>query len=56
MRRRIVMGASLAAALLVVSALAAGGLESGPQVGKHVGVFDTLHCTGPDAGSKSCLV
>lgn len=55
MRRPIVMGASLAV-LLTGSVLAAGDLESGPQVGQRVGVFNPLHVTGPDAGSKNCLV
>jgi hypothetical protein len=58
MTRRIVAGASMAAALLVGAVLAAEGLESGPQVGQNGRPmpFNPLHTNGPDAGKKVCLV
>jgi hypothetical protein len=49
------LGASLAAALLVGSALAAE-LKSGLQVGETPTPFNPLHATGPDEGKKLCLV
>jgi hypothetical protein len=56
MNRRIALGASLAAALLAGSALAAGGLKSGPQPGDHLTPFSPLNVTGEDAGDKVCQV
>jgi hypothetical protein len=58
MKVRITLGASLAAALLMCSALSAEeGLKSGPQVGsKKINVFNPLHCSGAGAGGRACLV
>jgi hypothetical protein len=56
MSYRIVLGTSMAAALLVSGAIAAESLKSGPQPGKHPTPFNPLHVTGADAGSKSCPV
>jgi hypothetical protein len=56
MNNRLAMGASLAVALLVGSALAEESLKSGPQVGKGVAPFNPLHVTGRGAGGKQCLV
>jgi hypothetical protein len=57
MTHRFALGASLAAALLVGGALVAGDLKSGPQVGSsRITPFNPLHCTGDDAGGRSCLV
>jgi hypothetical protein len=52
------LGSALAAALLVCSATGAGeGLKSGPPVGStKIAVFDPLHCTGPQTGTRACLV
>jgi hypothetical protein len=56
MRDRIAMGASLALALLVGSALAADALKSGPQVGDSLYPFDPYNVTGEFAGEEKCLV
>ncbi len=56
--QRMALGSALAAALLVCSATGAGeGLKSGPPVGStKIAVFDPLHCTGPQTGTRACLV
>ena len=57
MTHRFALGASLAAALLAGGALVAGDFKSGPQVGSsRITPFNPLHCTGDDAGGRSCLV
>jgi hypothetical protein len=57
MKPRISLGASLALALLVGGALAAGGLTSGPQEGsRKIPPFNPLHVNGPNEGEKLCLV
>jgi hypothetical protein len=57
MKSRIAVGASLAVALLVGSAIAAEGLKSGPAVGKRIpGPFNVQNVTGPFAGQSLCLV
>jgi hypothetical protein len=56
MNKRLAMGASLAVALLVGSAIAEETLKSGPQVGKTPMPFNPLHVTGRGAGGKQCLV
>lgn len=58
MKQRIAVGASLAAALLISSVLAAEGLVSGPQLGKNATPkpFNPLHVNGSNAGEKVCLV
>jgi len=56
MRMHLAAGVPLAFALLVGCADAAGDLESGPQTGDHVGIFEPLNVTGPLAGEKRCLV
>ena len=57
MKHRIVVGASLAVALLVSGALADGALKSGPQPGDDVpGPFHVLNCNGSDAGKTNCQV
>lgn len=59
MKRCIVVGASLAAALLAGSVIvAAEGLVSGPQVGANGRPmpFNPLHCNGTNVGKKVCLV
>ena len=51
------VGASLALALIVTSAMAKDAFKSGPQIGDRVGIpFDPLHCNGPSAGKKACQV
>ena len=50
------MGASLALALCVSSALADDALKSGPQKGDSVGAFDVLNLNGPNVNKKNCLV
>jgi hypothetical protein len=56
MKLRIAVGAALPAVLLI-GYVQAGGLESGPQVGKNIpGPFDVQNVTGPFAGTKLCLV
>ena len=57
MRLRTSLGASLALALLVGGALAAGSLKSGPQEGSRKLIpFNPLHVTGENEGEKLCLV
>ena len=57
MKHLFASGASMALALLVGSACAAGDLESGPKVGEKVpGPFNPLNVTGSFAGKKQCLV
>jgi hypothetical protein len=57
MKHRIVMGASLAVALLVSGAIAETTLKSGPQVGSSkIPPFNPLHVNGPTPGGKQCLV
>ena len=56
MNARSMLGASLAAVLLMSGTVAAEDLKSGPQVGRVVHPFDPLHVTGPGKGGKSCLV
>jgi hypothetical protein len=57
MKTRIVMGATLASALLAYAALAAETLKSGPQPGDTIGVpFHVLNINGSDAGQKNCQV
>jgi hypothetical protein len=57
MKNRIVMGGSLACALLVSSVFAAEALQSGPQEGERVpGPFNPLNLTGDSAGKKACQV
>jgi hypothetical protein len=56
MNTRSMLGASLAAALLIGGALAEDGLKSGPQVGRRVVPFNPLHVTGSGKGGKACLV
>ena len=57
MIHRIAVGASLAVALLVSSALAQDALKSGPQVGERLpGPFHPLNVTGDNAGQKACQV
>lgn len=57
MRNRITLGASLAVALLVGSAIADGTLKSGPQPGSsNIPPFNPLHVNGPTPGGKQCLV
>ena len=56
MKRSITVGAALAIAVLVSSAMA-GDLKSGPQVGSSkIPPFNPLHATGKGAGGKQCLV
>jgi hypothetical protein len=49
-------GLTLAAALLVGSAIAEEALKSGPQPGKVCTPFNPLHMNGPDANKRVCLV
>ncbi len=56
MNARTMLGASLAAVLLLGGALAEERLKSGPQVGKRVAPFNPLHCNGSGKGGKACLV
>jgi len=57
MMRTSTTGASLAAALLVCSAIAADDLKSGPQVGQNLpGAFHPLNINGGRSGQKNCLV
>lgn len=44
-------------AWVIASTGCAGDLKSGPEEGKSIpGAFHPLHVTGPDAGTKTCLV
>jgi len=56
MNARTMLGASLAAALLIGGALAEESLKSGPQVGKRLVPFNPLHVNGSGKGGKDCLV
>jgi hypothetical protein len=57
MKSRIAVGASLTAALLVGSVIAAEALKSGPAVGQPIpGPFTPLNVTGKFAGTRQCLV
>lgn len=57
MKRRIILGASLAVALLAGSVLAADPVKSGPPVGSSkIPPFNPLHCNGSGEGGKACLV
>jgi hypothetical protein len=57
MKKRIVVGASLASALLVYAALAGETLKSGPQPGSDIpGPFHVLNINGAAAGEKNCQV
>jgi hypothetical protein len=57
MKHRIVVGTSLACALLVGGVFAAETLQSGPQPGERIpGPFSPLNVTGEDAGQKRCQV
>jgi hypothetical protein len=56
MNARSMLGASLAATLLLSAAVAEERLKSGPQVDKHVTPFNPLHVTGSGKGGKDCLV
>jgi hypothetical protein len=58
MRNRMVLGSSLAATLLLCSALAAADdLKSGPQVGsRKITPFNPLNVTGKQAGTRACQV
>lgn len=48
---------SLAMAFIATATGCAGELKSGPPEGKSIpGAFHPLHVTGPDAGTKTCLV
>jgi hypothetical protein len=56
MRTRI-LGAVAMAALVVSGAAADPDLKSGPQPGSNkIFPFNPLHCSGPTAGTKLCLV
>ena len=56
MNVRSMLGASLAAVLLIGGALAEEKLKSGPQVGKRVVPFNPLHINGSGKGGRACLV
>lgn len=56
MNARTMLGASLAATLLIGGVLAEERLKSGPQVGRRVVPFNPLHCNGSGKGGKACLV
>jgi hypothetical protein len=56
MRTRIA-GAMALAALVVAGVSADPALKSGPQVGStSISPFNPLHCSGPQEGTKACLV
>jgi hypothetical protein len=51
------LGGTLAIVGIAISVGCAGELKSGPEEGKPIpGAFHPLHVTGPDAGTKTCLV
>jgi len=55
--RFVLPGACLAVALLAGGVIAEGELKSGPQkIDIQVQAFNPLHCSGPNEGSKNCLV
>ena len=56
MKVPMMLGASLATALLIGGAIAEESLKSGPQVGRTVHPFNPLHVTGSGKGGKACLV
>ncbi|MCX7700940.1 MAG: hypothetical protein N2039_08690 [Gemmataceae bacterium] len=48
---------SAAVVMIAAATGCAGELKSGPPEGKPIpGAFHPLHVTGPDAGTKTCLV
>ena len=56
MKARLMLGASLAAVLLIGGTVSAEEVKSGPQIGKRVTPFNPLHVTGSGKGGKACLV
>lgn len=59
MLRFMKAGAFVLTALVVSSVVAGDALKSGPQVGGKSATpnpFNPLHCNGPDADQKVCLV
>jgi hypothetical protein len=57
MKARFALGATALAALVVAGVAADPPLKSGPQVGsKEIYPFNPLHCSGPQEGTKICLV
>lgn len=56
MNARSMLGASLAAVLLIGGTAVAEEVKSGPQIGKRVTPFNPLHVTGSGKGGKACLV
>ena len=56
MNVRSMLGASLAATLLIGGVWAADSLKSGVAVGRRVTPFNPLHVTGSGKGGKACLV
>ncbi len=53
---RFAVGASLAAAVLAGTVIAADPIKSGPQTGANLSPFHPLNVTGSQAGKKHCLV
>jgi hypothetical protein len=56
MKRRNVMGAAVAAVLLLGGMALAASIQSGLQVGDSLSPFDVLNCNGPNAGTTNCQV
>jgi hypothetical protein len=56
MKPRIAFGAFAVAALALAGAAAGEALKSGLPVGGYCNPFHPLNLTGPDAGTKQCLV
>lgn len=57
MRRTLLTGPAAVLVLLIGSAYAADDFRSGPQKPTiRIASFNPLHCSGPDAGEKGCLV
>ena len=57
MKNRIMLGASLAVALACSAIAAEGDPKSGPPVGsRSISAFHPMHATGPQEGTRSCLV
>jgi len=56
MKHKLLPGACLAVVLLAGGAIA-DELKSGPQkIDVKVQAYNPLHCSGPNIGSKNCLV
>jgi hypothetical protein len=57
MRRTFVTGSAAMLVLFIGSTFAADDFKSGPQKPTtEIKAFNPTHCSGPDEGTKNCLV